>query len=371
MNRNILAKMAKSWSPIHVTRMNTDRFKHSAALTLKSGFLIAALALFGCSESPTGGGIGGTGQPVPVEEGLIIGVVDGFGSIIINDQRFETDDADIFIDGNTEELSALRIGMTLAARVESNSASALELRYQPDVVGPVATVDSDNRSMELLGQTVHWNDQTMFDELVLSELEAGLAVEVSGPRNANQEIVATYIRKAALEQPHYTVGRVQSDANGPRIANAILDAQVLAESLELTLAEFVSQFLVEGTLVRVAADLATDVNVNTFGRVGDTISNDDDNLTVLTVTDVRPVAEPSFSAGDIVQILGIITPTSEPGTFLVGGVDVFVDDGTETTTASGMQIQFPDAPENRPVLIEGVAQHDIILINLIQFLDEM
>ena len=371
MSRIKLAMMAKPWSPIHAARMNANRFKDSAALAIKSGVLLIVLTLFGCSESPTGGGIGGTGQPV--EEGLIIGVVEGFGSIIINDQRFETDTSDIFVDGDADVLSTLRIGMTLAARIESNSASALELRYQPDVVGPIAGVDLNNRSMQLLGQTVRWNDQTMFDELDLSELATGLSVEVSGPRNGNQEIVATYIKKTVLQQTFYTVGRVQVDGNGPRIAGAILDVQGLAESTNLTLNEFINLFLVEGSLVRVAADLNEDTDANTFGRVGETdaIGGDDESLTTLTVTDVRQVAEPSYSAGDLVQILGIITPTTNPGTFLVGGVEVFVDDGTEITTASGMQIQFPDAPEDRPVLIEGVAQADKILINLIQFLDEL
>jgi hypothetical protein len=105
--------------------------------------LLLAAVLTGCSDGGGGGGgIGGTGKQV-IQDGLIVGSVDGFGSIIINDQRFETDEATITINGSEANLADLRIGMSLIAGVDTISKTANELQYQSDVSGPIQTSAAD------------------------------------------------------------------------------------------------------------------------------------------------------------------------------------------------------------------------------------
>ncbi len=54
----------------------------------------------------SGGGIGGTGLTSS-------GTITGFGSIFVNGVEFETDSAEILLDGNTAADTALRLGMVV------------------------------------------------------------------------------------------------------------------------------------------------------------------------------------------------------------------------------------------------------------------
>lgn len=327
--------------------------------------LTLAVVLTACSDGGgSGGGIGGTGKQV-IQDGLIIGSIDGFGSIVINDQRFETDDAKIYINGNEAVLSDLRIGMNMIAGVDTIAKTANELQYRADVSGPVQSVNGNRTTFTLLGQTVVINDVTVFDGLVSSQLNTGLLVQVSGNRNAADEIVASYVSLASEDSQYFTVGTVEraNPSDSARIAGALIDAQPAAVAYGLTLENFEALFLVDGTEVR----------VYTEAGAAPAVSASDSSLATLSVVAVEVMETPAYKAGDIIQILGILSVAENTGSFVVQGFEVMVDGETEAVTSFDMPMEFPDAAENREVLINGIADEDngAIVISVIKFLDEI
>ncbi len=323
--------------------------------------LLAALALTACAEGPGGGGIGGTGKAAGPDT-LIVGVVDGFGSVILNDQRFETDSATVFVDGNAAQLADLSIGMTVVARIVSADREALQLRYQPDITGTVTFVESDLSRLKVLGQTVYLNDATLFDGMAVSEIVPGISVEISGNRNADNEIVAGYVRRPADATRAFIVGRVENSAERGRatIGSALIDASGLAAELGISEEEYQDTYMEHGALVRLEA------------TISDTNGNGDQQV-LLTAIDISPVTQPPYNAGDSVQVQGVVGADIGNGTYRISDVTAMVNSDTRAVTSFGLPMAFPEDPRNRPVLLDGVAQtaNGTVVIEQIQFLDEM
>ncbi|MBL8329181.1 MAG: hypothetical protein JNJ71_10045 [Rubrivivax sp.] len=155
----------------------------TAALRTAVQCLLALLAtgllLAGC-----GGGVGsgGTGS-------YASGAISGFGSIIVNEVRFDDSAASVLDDDDaTRSNSELKLGMTVeveAGSIASDSsgrrASATRIRFGSELLGPVATVDTAGSRFTVLGQTVQVSAETVFDERLASgidSLRAGNGVEV-------------------------------------------------------------------------------------------------------------------------------------------------------------------------------------------------
>ncbi len=157
-------------------------FKRSAfPLAVLCTSLLAAVLLVAC-----GGGVGsgGTGS-------FASGPITGFGSVIVNDVRFD-DDAAVVEDGDGVRRSRddLRLGMTVdvdsgpvttAAGVATAAAS--RIRYDSELRGPLSSVDVAAGAFNLLGQRVVVDVTTAFDPSLgglaaLAALPAGVVVEV-------------------------------------------------------------------------------------------------------------------------------------------------------------------------------------------------
>ena len=90
-----------------------------------------------------GGGVGegGTGN------GYTQGTISGFGSIFVNDVRFDDSSAAVQdADGNPRTRDDLKLGMTVevesgAIDAASATATAAKVRFGSELLGPVATVD--------------------------------------------------------------------------------------------------------------------------------------------------------------------------------------------------------------------------------------
>ena len=149
--------------------------------------LLAALAAAGVATGCGGGvGEGGTGSVYSQ------GTITGFGSIFVNDIRFDDSAALVQDDtGATRSRDELRLGMT--AEVESGaidagtaSASATLIRFGSELLGPVAGVDAAHGLVTLLGQTVEVDAATVFDERLagIGALGSGRTIEVYGNYDA-------------------------------------------------------------------------------------------------------------------------------------------------------------------------------------------
>lgn len=168
--------------------------------------VLAALllgSLHGC-----GGGVGGEGTG-----SFASGPITGFGSIIVNDVRYDDSTATVVDDdGNT--LPAGRLGLGAMVQVTGGSigtdatdgsavATAYKVQVTRAVVGPVSGVDAAAGRLVVLGQTVRTNARTVLDTRLaggLAGLKVGDLVEVHGAWDASAgAYVASRIALAASD----------------------------------------------------------------------------------------------------------------------------------------------------------------------------
>ena len=149
--------------------------------------LLAALAAVSVATGCGGGvGEGGTGSAYSQ------GTITGFGSIFVNDIRFDDSAAAVQDDtGAVRSRGDLRLGMTVevesgAIDSRTGSASATLIRFGSELLGPVAGVDAARGLVTLLGQTVQVDTTTVFDDRLagIGAIGAGRVIEVFGNYDA-------------------------------------------------------------------------------------------------------------------------------------------------------------------------------------------
>ena len=174
----------------------------------KDNFLslwIAPLVLFlaamvGCGGGGGGSdGGGGTAAPTDVAS---FGVVQGFGSIIVNGVVFDTSGAAFSKDDSIDGIdnSHLRLGMMVTVHGSINgdgvTGTAASVDYRDNLEGPIGSIDPAANSFVALGYTVIVDAATLFDDaLTFDQLAVGDFVEVSGAPDAEGNIRATFIGK--------------------------------------------------------------------------------------------------------------------------------------------------------------------------------
>lgn len=138
---------------------------------------VLLLGLVACGGGGGGVGSGGTG-------GFASGPITGFGSVIVNDVRFDDSSATVEDgDGNRRSRDDLRLGMTVdvdSGVISGGVASATRIRYDSELRGPVGLVNLAGSSFNVLGQRVTVDATTVFAESLggLSGLGTGTLVEV-------------------------------------------------------------------------------------------------------------------------------------------------------------------------------------------------
>jgi hypothetical protein len=169
----------------------------------------AALSVF-CSLAVLlscggGGGVdsGGTGFAPPAT--LASGPVTGLGSVTVNGVRFD-DSAASVVDQDDMALTTDQLQVGMLARIDASavattgpqaSATALTIRTNSELIGPVDSVGPLGLSMVVLGQSVRVTVATWLDSALnggLGAVTPGQVVEVWGQYNARtNEYVATRI----------------------------------------------------------------------------------------------------------------------------------------------------------------------------------
>jgi len=181
-------------------------------------FALATILLSGCGGG--GGGSGSDNNPPPPGGGpvggdtrtgraLAIGPITGFGSVIVNGNTYATNASTTF---SKDGLSAIQADFTVGQMVliqgtindDNTNAVATSVEFNDNVEGPVSSVDSLNKILVVLGQTVQITASTSLDDscpALLDDYVNVAAVEVSGPVLANGAIEATRIecKNAAAE----------------------------------------------------------------------------------------------------------------------------------------------------------------------------
>ncbi len=166
-------------------------------MKLSNTLLLTLLVLCGCdSGSSRLAGIDGSGSQVST---VVTGPVNGFGSVIVNGIAFDTQGADIWIQGTPGSEEALRVGdmVTIAGHVENGLPVAINVYRRDGLTGPVEWLDAETREIGVLGQRVRVMEQTVFGESVfpqaLVSLNLGDRVSISGMSGPGESFVATRI----------------------------------------------------------------------------------------------------------------------------------------------------------------------------------
>lgn len=161
---------------------------------------ISALLLLGCGGSGSSevGGIDGSGAPVATST---TGTIDGFGSVIVNGVRYNSDKAQIFINGEVAMEDNLQVGyqVSLTGSIASDgSATADKIEFTPNLIGAITT--KNNNTLVVMGNTVKINNDTLFDASIsprnIQGLAPGTRILVSGSLAADNSITATRIELA-------------------------------------------------------------------------------------------------------------------------------------------------------------------------------
>jgi hypothetical protein len=144
------------------------------------------------------------------------GIVTRLDSITVNDVRYATSNATIETNGQAGSLADLRRGqvVTIHGRIDADgwSGTANDIRFDANIIGPVASLDADRHRMMVMGQVVITDANTLFGGGVDATTFAGLAIDeiiqVSGFVDAARNIRATRIDPVGSTATLHVVGEV-------------------------------------------------------------------------------------------------------------------------------------------------------------------
>lgn len=163
-----------------------------------------SLLLYACGGSDTQiGGIDGSGAPVTAST-VSTGAINGFGSVIVNGVRYNSDKAKILIDEQLVTEDSLHIGyqVKITSTINSSGAAVADsIEFHPNLVGPISQINLSTQQFTVLGHTVQVNSATVFDIAItpnyLEGLKPGDTVLVSGSFDDQGLVTATRIELTA------------------------------------------------------------------------------------------------------------------------------------------------------------------------------
>jgi hypothetical protein len=138
------------------------------------------------------------------------GTVTGFGSVYVNEKKFESNNVSLMVHGQTSQCSVgpgntcgLKEGMTVTvsgSMTNGNQRSATDIRQKDAVEGLVQSVAADGFSLVVLGQSVLVDNATLIDNNIPGQSILNLVggtdfVEVNGHIRPDGVIQATFIEK--------------------------------------------------------------------------------------------------------------------------------------------------------------------------------
>lgn len=178
-------------------------------MNLKRTLLLATLSAIAFLAAGCGGGGSDSGPiistPPPTggigRNGVAVGPISNFGSVIVNGVTYNTDNASFTINGAPGTQADLRVGdmVAVAGVIDENgtTGTATTVNFDDLVTGPIDSIDIANSTLVVLGQIVLITAETSFDDdfspASIDGLTVGQVIEVSGQFNSDGEIIATSI----------------------------------------------------------------------------------------------------------------------------------------------------------------------------------
>jgi len=297
--------------------MNLNKLILGAFATI----LLASLSACG------GGGSGDSLTPPPPNppptggigrNGVAVGPIATFGSIVVNGVRYDTSSATFSFDGETGSEAELKVGQVVSVKGTINddgsTGTADEVSFDDAVKGPVDSIDLAAKQLVVLGQTVLISLDTSFDDSFspasLEGVSVGQIIEVSGQFDANGNIVATRIEP----KPAGTVFEVHGNVTA-------LDATAMTFSLNALVVDY-SSATMDNFVGSIAEGDFVEAKGTSLGAAGELLA---------TKVELEGVL-PGAVDGDRIELEGFITRFVSATDFDVAGTPVTT---TGTTTFEG------------------------------------
>ncbi len=261
----------------------------------------------GNGDNEGSGGISGSGQ-------RSLGIITGFGSIFVNGVEYETDQANIFIDGQPATEDDLAVGMVVSVVGEVNDDGVTGIAsiviVDDEIQGPISaiatTADADSKQLTILGvDVIVERTATVFDNTTFETLAVDDVVEVSGFPETGNNLRATRVEKKST----FVDGETNVEIKGT-VAN-------------LTAASFtVGDYTVDYTaadLTEVTGELVDGMYVEIYGILtGQTIS--------ATRVETEDQLQDQVVEGEGLEVEGTVTNYVDASNFTVNSVNVDATD---------------------------------------------
>lgn len=186
------------------------------------------------------GGVGQDGSGAAPPDTYTTGVVNGFGSVVVNGTHFDVRKAEIAMDGTRRLETDLRVGMVVevtgTVAADGLSGTATKVTYESVLRGRLDAVSSATQTLQLLGQQVSIDDTTLFSGAdSLADLAVQDQVQISGLRLASGSLRATFVAREAGSSDRHLVGFITSVAgNTVQLAGLSVDIST-AQLVDVTL----------------------------------------------------------------------------------------------------------------------------------------
>lgn len=303
--------------------------------------MLLVLMLGACGGGSTQlaeGGISGTG--------ISSGSITAFGSIFVNGVEYDVDQADftrngVLAGGQNEYAIGEYVLVNGTVNPDGVTGTASSVDFRNALLGPVTVASADDMTLDVLGQQVTTNALTVFSGFgVLTDLQAGNVVEVSGVRDTSGALLATYIRLVSTAyvagdtlELKGTVGTVDTGSQAFTMGSIQVDYSAAA------LQGFTSGVPEAGQYVEVKSQQALQ-----------------DSTLMASAVELKS-ATLELAEGTEVELEGVITRFVSARDFSVNGVAVITDNSTTFEDGSGNDLSL-----NALVEVEGTVNAFGILV---------
>ena len=239
------------------------------------------------------------------------GTIDGFGSIFVNGVEFETEGANITLDGNSSTEDNLHLGMVVRVNGVVNddglTGTATRVQFDDEVQGPITALvpgqDGDTLLLTVLGvEVIVERTSTVFNDVSFETLAVNDLVEVSGFFSGQGRLRATFIERKSV----FTAGSSEVELKG--LVTALADTQ-------FTIGEYLVDFSGADLTGVSGGVIVSGMQVEVHGTLGGS-----------SITANRIEQEDNVSLGfddrDEVRVEGAITNFASTSRFELNGVAV-------------------------------------------------
>jgi len=216
------------------TRSRSINFHLLTAALVSALFILSSCGGGGGGSSSVGGG--DTGTPPPTSgsggdtgnggdtsttfsggisgSGTIHSRIQGFGSVIVNDDEYDTSSAVFIVDGDESATQEdLHIGQIISIETDFDNLVATKIEYRAAIEAPIDTIVitdilNGEATITSLGQTLLTNASTNFEIADLSQFLVGDLIDASGFLDENQNIIVTFIEKKNVLAEYMVVGTI-------------------------------------------------------------------------------------------------------------------------------------------------------------------